>query len=147
MQPDPPAPALERPQVPAPVPPTGPRARTEANLAALATARQVESRGGIPTPQERATIALWSGWGAVPQLFDHPRFTEARQRLLDLADERGYDAARRSTINAHYTAPDIAAQMWRGLAATGFTGGTVLEPGCGGGSFLATAPDTYSTRG
>ena len=49
-------------------------------------------------------------------------------------------AARRSTLNAHYTDPAIATAIWDLCATLGFDGGTVLEPGCGAGAFLALAP-------
>lgn len=45
-----------------------------------------------------------------------------------------------STVNAHYTSPAIVQAMWDGLAAFGFAGGRVLEPGCGSGNFIGLAP-------
>ena len=50
-------------------------------------------------------------------------------------------AARRSTLNAHYTDAAIATAMWQLVVDLGFDGGRVLEPGCGTGVFLATRPD------
>jgi len=49
--------------------------------------------------------------------------------------------ARRTTINAHYTHPEIAAAMWALAGELGFTGGRVLEPGCGAGVFIGMAPE------
>jgi N12 class adenine-specific DNA methylase/SAM-dependent methyltransferase len=87
-------------------------------------------------------LAAWSGWGAVPQLFDEQReeWAQARAQVRELAGEHGYEAARRTTINAHYTDSRIAAAIWQAVTALGFTGGRVLEPGCGAGIFLALAP-------
>ena len=87
-------------------------------------------------------LAAWSGWGAVPQVFDEQReeWAQAREQLRQLVGEHGYEAARRTTINAHYTDPRIAAAIWQAVTALGFTGGRVLEPGCGAGIFLALAP-------
>lgn len=42
--------------------------------------------------------------------------------------------------NEFYTSPDVAAAMWGLLARAGFKGGDVLEPSCGTGVFLHTAP-------
>ncbi len=87
-------------------------------------------------------LAAWSGWGAVPQVFDEQReeWALAREQLRELAGEHGYEAARRTTINAHYTDPRIAAAIWHAVESLGFAGGRVLEPGCGAGIFLGLAP-------
>ena len=50
-------------------------------------------------------------------------------------------AARRTTINAHFTDLRIAAAMWSAVAEAGFTGGRILEPGCGSGNFIRTCPE------
>ena len=87
-------------------------------------------------------LGRWSGWGALPELFD-PRSNALRrqaERVEALLSPDEYEAARASTINAHYTSPEIAAEMWTAAARAGFTSGRVLEPGCGPGVFMATAP-------
>ncbi len=48
---------------------------------------------------------------------------------------------RRTTINAHYTDPAIAREIWRLVQDLGFSAGRVLEPGCGAGVFLSFAPE------
>ena len=67
-------------------------------------------------------------------------FAPARQKLRTLLTDKEYAAARRNTLNAHYTGTALAQAMWDGLAAFGFTGGRVLEPGCGSGNFIGLAP-------
>jgi hypothetical protein len=52
-----------------------------------------------------------------------------------------YDAARRTTINAHYNDPGIATAMWQAVRAPKLHRGCVLEPGCGAGIVLGTAPE------
>ena len=56
--------------------------------------------------------------GARSRLFDEDRdeWGQARAQLLELAGEHGYAAARRTTINAHYTHPAIAAVIWQTVA-------------------------------
>ena len=49
-------------------------------------------------------------------------------------------AARRTTINAHYTDPAYVAAMWAAMQRLGFEGGRVLEPGSGAGTFMGLAP-------
>jgi N12 class adenine-specific DNA methylase len=87
-------------------------------------------------------LARWSGWGAIPAVFDPIRedYAVERARLSELLGDSGFAAARRSTLNAHYTDAGIAAAMWSAVQALGFTGGEVLEPGCGSGTFVGLAP-------
>ena len=87
-------------------------------------------------------LARWSGWGAVPQVFDDDRgeFAAARAELHQLLPGPDYAAARRTTINAHYTDAALAKVVWDPVAALGFDGGLVLEPGCGSGNFIGLAP-------
>ncbi|MER7433753.1 SNF2-related protein [Pseudonocardia alni] len=76
-------------------------------------------------------------------MFDPQReeFAQARRELRGLLSETEFSAARRSTLNAHYTDVAIAEAMWQAVRRLGFEGGTVLEPGCGAGTFLALAPE------
>ncbi|WP_406639151.1 DEAD/DEAH box helicase family protein [Amycolatopsis sp. WGS_07] len=92
------------------------------------------------TAADHAILARWSGWGDAGQLFDKDDFARQRQELHALLTEEQYAAASRSTINAHYTDAGLAATIWNGLQRLGFTGGTVLEPGCGSGHFIGLAP-------
>ncbi len=105
-------------------------------------ATQLVAQERAATDEEHRVLARWSSWGAVPGIFDptQQRWARHRQELADLVGETAYRAAARTTLNAHYTEPDYAAAMWQGLQQLGFTGGRVLEPGCGAGAFLATAP-------
>jgi N12 class adenine-specific DNA methylase len=92
-------------------------------------------------------LQRWHGWGAAPQLFDRAEYSEDRARLKMLLGPVGFAAAARTTLNAHYTDPRIVRPMWAALADLGVVEGTVLEPGCGRGSFLAEAPDGYRVVG
>ena len=85
----------------------------------------------------------------MPELFDEQReeWAADREQLRGLLDEEAYAAARRTTINAHYTDPAIAREMWRLVTELGFSTGRVLEPGCGAGVFLALAPDGAQLTG
>jgi len=114
----------------------------QANIDALRLLRVLEHEQRPATREEQEVLAAWSGWGAVPQLFDEQRdeWGQARAQLSELAGEHGYDAARRTTINAHYTDPSVAAAIWHAVEGLGFDGGRVLEPGCGAGIFLGLAP-------
>jgi N12 class adenine-specific DNA methylase/SAM-dependent methyltransferase len=56
-------------------------------------------------------------------------------------------AARRTTLNAHYTDAALVQAIWQSASALGFAGGRVLEPGCGSGNFIAFAPPGASVTG
>ena len=90
-------------------------------------------------------MARWSGWGAIPQVFDpdDDRYREQRAELRQLlGTEENWSQARRTTLNAHYTSVPVVQQMWRAIEALGANGELgVLEPGCGSGNFIGFAPD------
>lgn len=67
--------------------------------------------------------------------------------MRGLLSEDEYRAASRTVINAHYTEPAIAAEVWRALQGLGFEGGQVLEPGSGAGTFIGLAPEGASMTG
>ena len=123
--------------------------RIRANLAALAVLRTVQRDARPATPPEQAVLARWSAWGAVPEVFDEDReeFAWARGQLAGLMSPAELAAARRTTINAHYTDAALAAVIWDGARKLGFTGGRVLEPGCGSGNFIGLAPDSAQVTG
>ncbi|MDN5933097.1 MAG: methyltransferase domain-containing protein, partial [Pseudonocardia sp.] len=122
--------------------PAGERSRLKANLAALRTLRELQAAGRPATGDEQAALARWSGWGAVPAVFDPARddYAAARAELRALLSPAEFNAARRSTLNAHYTDAGIVGAVWSAVARLGFTGGDVLEPGCGSGNFIGLAP-------
>ena len=87
-------------------------------------------------------LGRWSGWGAVPEVFDEARgeFGWVRERLAGLLSAAELSAARRTTLNAHYTGAALVKAIWGFASRLGFIGGKVLEPGCGSGNFIAFAP-------
>jgi hypothetical protein len=129
------------------VDPVPARDRLAANLAALRTLRAVQAQDRPATAAEQRVLARWSSWGSLPGIFEarpgHPdfaRYADARAELRTLVSDAEYAAAERTTINAHYTDPVFVQAIWQAAAELGFTGGTVLEPGCGAGAFIGHAP-------
>ncbi len=104
--------------------------------------RRLQAEQREASREEQQLLARWSGWGAVPEFFDEQRSEWAREReqLRQLLDERAYAAARRTTINAHYTDPTYVQAIWRAVQDLGFQDGLVLEPGAGAGTFIGLAP-------
>ncbi|NKS71496.1 hypothetical protein GS584_25120 [Rhodococcus hoagii] len=124
--------------------PSAAKQRARANLNALALVASLVAEDRPATADEQRVLAQWSGWGGVPQIFDTAKteFDAERVELQELLTPREYDAARLSTVNAHYTDPAIAAAMWRAVERAGLPeGARVLEPGCGSGHFLGSAPE------
>lgn len=124
------------------------RARVERNLAAL---RIVKELGDAPASEEqRAVLEQWTGWGAVSEVFDEQRKGWAGHRVTmqSFLTEAEYNAARRSTLNAHYTDDAVVAAMWDAWRVRAGEGpARVLEPGCGSGRFLRTSPAGVSMIG
>ena len=129
--------------------PSGARARVRANLQALHILERLEAEDRPATAQEQQELSRWCSWGAVPQIFDRDRddWAEERAELQELLGEAGWAAARRTTLNAHYTHPAIAGEMWRLAGELGFREGRVLEPGAGAGVFIGLAPDGADITG
>lgn len=123
--------------------PSGSAAKLKANLAALEVLDDLRGGRSEASASQQALLARWSGWGAIPQIFDESRsdFEEARLRARRiLATEAAWDAARRTTLNAHYTSAAVIRATWQMLESMGFDAGKVLEPGCGSGNFVGFAP-------
>lgn len=94
-------------------------------------------------------MARWSSWGAIPAVFDPTAqdWEHERQTLRGLLSDAEWDAAARTTLNAHYTDPAIASEVWRLVNGLGFEGGDVLEPGSGAGTFIGLAPENAVMTG
>ncbi|WJZ68603.1 helicase-related protein [Kocuria rosea] len=113
--------------------------------------RTLQAEERAATDAERATLARWGSWGAagVAEIFDEsrPEYEADRAELHELLDSTEFAAARRTVINAHYTDPAIATEVWGALSALGFQGGRVLEPGSGAGTFIGLAPEGAQMTG
>lgn len=129
--------------------PSGAKARFDANVAAIRLARALTEDNRLASGEEQRVLARWSSWGAIPEVFDttNGAWDAERAELRNLLSDAEWDAAARTTINAHYTDPAIATQMWRALGALGFDGGQVLEPGSGAGTFIGLAPEHAQVTG
>lgn len=129
--------------------PTGQRARLEANIAAIETLRSLEAEHRAATWAEQETLAAWSSWGALPEVFDErvEAWAADRDRLHELLSDEEYKAAERTMLNAHYTSPALVDAMWQTAQQLGLREGRVIEPGCGSGNFIGTAPEGVSVVG
>lgn len=123
---------------------TGDRYRADANVAAI----EALQADGPMTPERQAAMAEYVGWGGLPGVFDESKgeWAGIRDRLKELLTESEYEAARTSTLNAHYTSLPVIRAMHEALAAAGVPGdGSVraLEPSAGTGHFVGAAPQGW----
>lgn len=121
-------------------PNAGTKAAARDNIAAVRTVLTLD--GAPADPAQIETLRRFRGWGAHPQLFDehNDQWRRDRDALRGLLDDQQWDAARRSTINAHYTSAAVIDAMWEAAGILGFDGGDVLEPGAGIGRFIDRSP-------
>lgn len=121
----------------------GARAKAEANVEAIRVLRALDRDGRGATSDEQVSLARWSGWGSLPGIFDERdrRWSRTREELRSLLDDDQWVAARRTTLNAHYTSAEVASALWGAVVELGFDGGRVLEPGCGSGNFIGLTPE------
>jgi len=74
------------------------------------------------------------------------KWGDIHSELKSMLTPDEYKRAMRSTINAHYTSPEMIKSMWDIAAHLGFKGGNVLEPGAGIGHFFGLMPEELLSR-
>lgn len=115
------------------------------NIAAIETLRTVEAETRAATPAEQAVLIKFVGWGGLPQVFAEVPSDDWRKEhasLAKLLTKEEFASARASTLNAHYTSPEIIRAMYAAIERIGFKGGRILEPSCGLGHFIGLMPET-----
>lgn len=109
-----------------------------------AYAAQYEKRfdGGLPPAlryaddKKRSDYARWKkNYG-----------TALHPDLGGMMTAQEWDAAEKSTLNAHYTDRKVVGAMWDMAEKLGFRGGRVLEPSAGTGLFFGLMPESLSGR-
>ncbi len=119
------------------------------NFAAIELARKLEVENRTATEEERRVLVKYVGWGGIPQVFAWHAATdweEERQKLSALLGTEEYEAARASTLNAHYTSETVIAGIYRAVERLGFQQGRVLEPALGIGHFFGLMPDEMTAH-
>ncbi len=124
----------------------GAKAKFGYNIAAIRTLKQIEAEGRQARPDEQEILSRYVGWGGIPQAFDadNAQWSEEYRQLKNLLTEDEYDAARGSTLNAHYTSPLVIRAMYDAVDRMGFRTGTILEPSCGVGNFFGMLPENMA---
>ena len=114
------------------------------NVEAIRTLETIESEKRPATNEEQEVLSKYVGWGGLADAFDETKSAWAKEyaELKTLLSEEEYISARESTLNAHYTSPEIIQGIYRTLQRIGFTKGNLLEPSMGIGNFFGMLPET-----
>ena len=124
----------------------GAKARFRANMDAIHLLKQLEAEGRVATVREQETLSRYTGWGAIPDAFDESKSDWAKEyaEMKAALTPEEYEAARSSTLNAHYTSPTVIRAIYEALGNMGFEGGRILEPSMGVGNFFGLLPESMA---
>lgn len=118
------------------------------NIEAVKLLQKLELENRTATGLEQQTLAKYSGFGSIPQVFDQNNSSWQKEyfELKSLLSVSEYRNAFQSTLNAHYTSTEVIDAMYKGLDQLGFNGGNVLEPSMGVGNFFGMFPDDLKEK-
>ena len=131
------------------------KARAADNVAAIRLLREIEIEDRHATADEQNRLIRFVGFGAselANTLFRRTGeafragWEDVGSKLEQLVSPVDMAALARSTQYAHYTPEFMVRAVWAALARMGFAGGSVLEPGCGSGLFLAMMPEMIAAK-
>lgn len=121
----------------------GAKAKFRMNMDAIHLLKQLEADGRQAMPDEQAVLAKYVGWGGLADAFDPDKanWRDEYAELKDALTPEEYEAARGSTLNAHYTSPAVIHAMYEALDRMGFETGNILEPSMGVGNSFGCLPE------
>ena len=127
----------------------GAKTKYKDNVAAIRLLKQLEAENRLATPEEQKVLARYVGWGGLSPVFSYgrdPAWESEKAEIKELLTDEEYSAARESTLNAHYTSPEVIKGVWKILERLGFKGGKVLEPSMGVGNFFGIMPEKLRSK-
>ena len=124
----------------------GPKAKYQANVAAIKLLKYLEETTGQATPDQQEVLSRYVGWGGLADAFDpdKPAWSAEYSELKELLTPEEYAAARASTLNAHYTSPTVIRAIYEAVERMGFRTGNILEPSMGVGNFFGMLPESMA---
>ena len=124
----------------------GPKAKYQANVAAIKLLKHLEETTGQATPEQQEVLSRYVGWGGLADAFDpdKPAWAAEYAELKELLTPEEYAAARASTLNAHYTSPTVIRAVYEAVEQMGFRTGNILEPSMGVGNFFGLLPESMT---
>ena len=122
----------------------GAKTKFKNNVAAIRTLKEIEFDDRLATPEEQEILSRYVGWGGLPQAFDenNEQWADEFAELYGLLSPEEYEAAKATTLNAHYTSPTVIKAIYQAVENMGFRTGNVLEPSCGIGNFFGLVPES-----
>jgi phage gp29-like protein len=154
----------------------GIKAKFANNLEAIRTMRAMADEGRTEaTPAEQEVLSRFVGWGAMPGLFnehwdsdtaeaygnakagyysdeykkwlaDKDKWSDERDLIKPLMTDAEWAAARKATLNSHFTHPSVVDAHWKMARKLGFDGGRFLEPSAGIGYYLGLMPSDLAGK-
>ncbi|MEY2341512.1 N-6 DNA methylase [Acidithiobacillus sp. IBUN Pt1247-S3] len=133
----------------------GDKGKVRNNLAAIRLIKALESQSAKPHRIPIAwqeTLSRFVGWGGLPQMFRDSSgefgqgFGKLGEDLEALLSPEEYQMARRTTLDAHYTAMGVVDGIWNTLASSALVSRDdlmILEPSVGSGVFLGRIPERF----
>ena len=122
----------------------GAKTKYQANISAIRLLKQLEAEGLQATSEQQEVLSRYVGWGGLADAFDPDKenWRAEYAELKELLTPEEYEAARASTLNAHYTSPTVIHAMYEALENMGFESGNILEPSMGVGNFFGCLPES-----
>ena len=122
----------------------GAKTKYQANISAIRLLKQLEAEGLQAIPDQQEVLSRYVGWGGLVDAFDPDKenWRAEYAELKELLTPEEYEAARASTLNAHYTSPTVIHAMYEALENMGFESGNILEPSMGVGNFFGCLPES-----
>ena len=122
----------------------GAKAKCRANIEAIRLLKYLEENGFQASSEQQEVLSRYVGWGGIPEVFDEskPDWSKEYAELKALLTPEEYEAARGSTLNAHYTSPAVIRAIYEAVGSMGFEGGRILEPSMGVGNFFGLLPES-----
>jgi N12 class adenine-specific DNA methylase/SAM-dependent methyltransferase len=99
---------------------------------------------GTLTDTNRKALLNWPGWGAFTPAFTAaptPGWAHIADELDAVIPAKDLAVAQQYLDTSFFTPRPVIEAVYDLLRGAGFTGGRVLEPGCGSGRFMAVTPD------
>ena len=124
----------------------GAKAKCRANIEAIQLLKYLERNGFQASPEQQDKLSGYVGWGGIPEVFDESKSEWSKEyaELKALLTPDEYEAARGSTLNAHYTSPAVIRAIYEAVGSMGFEGGRILEPSMGVGNFFGLLPESMA---
>ena len=118
------------------------------NVRAIQIVRTLDAEKRHAVGEEKKALARYVGWGGLKGVFNPDNKQWGRQyfELRGLLSDAEWDAASRSQLDAHYTAPIVVNSMYSALSRLGFHQGRMLEPSVGVGNFIGMMPESMRSN-